>query len=117
EGLPARPGGAARPLSRGVAPRPGGVVAGRVARLPALRLPQPRPGGDLMRVLVALLGLVALARAEAPADTDLRRLFPQQADVFVPLPGGLSRLRVPPEVLAACRPGLSDVRLLDRRGA
>ena len=48
------------------------------------------------RVLVALLGLAVVpARAEERADADLRRLFPEQADVFVAPPGGLSRLKVP----------------------
>jgi len=69
------------------------------------------------RVLVALLGLAVVpARAEERADADLRRLFPEQADVFVAPPGGLSRLKVPAGVLAACRPDLSDLRLFDRRG-
>ena len=69
------------------------------------------------RVLVALLGLVALpARAEERAEADLRRLFPQQAAVFVVPPGGLARLKVPAEVLAAVGPDLSDLRLFDRRG-
>ena len=69
------------------------------------------------RVLVALLGLVALpAHAEERPDADLRRLFPEQAAVFVAPPAGLARLKVPAEVLAACRPDLSDLRLFDRRG-
>ncbi len=69
------------------------------------------------RVLVALLGLVPLpARAEERADADLRRLFPEQAAVFVAPPAGLARLKVPAEVLAACRPDLSDLRVFDRRG-
>src|SRR5207249_11841259 len=42
--------------------------------------------------------------------------FPQQAAVFVAPPGGLARLKVPADVLAACRPDLSDLRLFDRRG-
>src|SRR5205823_11844723 len=84
-----------------------------------LRLPAAPAGGDVMRgrVLVALLGLVALpARAEERAEADLRRLFPQQAAVFVVPPGGLARLKVPAEVLAAVGPDLSDLRLFDRRG-
>ena len=69
------------------------------------------------RALLALLGLAVVpARAEERADVDLRRLFPQQADVFVAPPGGLSRLKVPAEVLAACRPDLSDLRIFDRHG-
>src|SRR5205823_14402833 len=40
EGLPARPGRAARPLPRGVAARARGVADRGLARVPALRLPQ-----------------------------------------------------------------------------
>src|SRR5207245_7342484 len=109
---------AARPLPCGVAARARGVADRGLARVPALRLPAASGGGDLMRgrVLVALLGLAVVpARAEERADADLRRLFPEQADVFVAPPGGLSRLKVPAGVLAACRPALSDLRPFARR--
>ena len=60
------------------------------------------------------------ARAEGPERTDrpqpveLRRLFPQEAEVAVK-GGGLSRLVLPPAILTACRPDLSDLRLFDER--
>jgi hypothetical protein len=61
-------------------------------------------------LLVASL-LAATARAgEAP---DLRRLFPHERDVFIER-DGLTRVPVPPDVLAACRPDLSDLRIFDR---
>src|SRR5439155_27415 len=100
EGLPARPGRAARPLPRGVAARARGVADRGLARVPALRLPQALGGGHVRRgrVLVALLGLVALpAHAEEWPDADLRRLFPEQAAVFVAPPAALARLKVPAE--------------------
>ena len=71
----------------------------------------------MTRALAALLALLVVpAYADERAEPDLRRLFPEQAPVFVPSPGGLCRLRVPPEILAACRPDLSDVRLFDGSG-
>ena len=53
-----------------------------------------------------------LAAAE-PADVS--RLFPREAEVLVE-GAGLSRLVLPPEVLQACRPDLSDLRLFDWEG-
>ncbi|TMB44038.1 MAG: DUF3999 domain-containing protein [Deltaproteobacteria bacterium] len=71
----------------------------------------------MTRLAVALGTLLALAaHAADPGEVDLRRLFPRQAEVYVTPPGGLSELRLPAEVLAACRPDLSDLRLFDRRG-
>jgi len=46
---------------------------------------------------------------------DLRALFPSEASVFVDS-SGLSRLELPPDVLAACRPDLSDLRIVDAAG-
>jgi len=66
------------------------------------------------RVVALLLAGVALARADAPVR--LERLFPTEADVQVSAPG-LARLVLPPEVLVACRPDLSDVRLFTPDGA
>jgi len=61
--------------------------------------------------LAALLVAVGFpARSEEPAE--LRRLFPQQAELSVEH-DGLNRLVLPPEVLSACRPDLSDLRLFD----
>jgi hypothetical protein len=45
----------------------------------------------------------------------LRALFPKEAEVMIEKPG-VSRLALPPEVLGACRPDLSDLRLLDSSG-
>src|SRR5439155_1261284 len=88
-----------------------------VARLSALRFPRRGGGADVTRLAVALGTLLALAaHAADPGEVDLRRLFPRQAEVYVTPPGGLSELRLPAEVLAACRPDLSDLRLFDRRG-
>lgn len=69
----------------------------------------------VMQLCAAVLLAAATARA-APADEapDLRRLFPQERDVFV-AENGLVRLAVPPDVLAACRPDLSDLRVFDRQ--
>jgi len=52
------------------------------------------------------------ARAEGTQPVELRRLFPQEAQVTV-AGGGLSRLVLPPAILTACRPDLSDLRLFD----
>jgi hypothetical protein len=67
--------------------------------------------------LVAVLMLMPVlcakaARADAPQAVELRRLFPQEAPVLI-AGGGLSRLVLPPAILAACRPDLSDLRLFD----
>lgn len=61
----------------------------------------------------AALLVGALAAAAPPAE--LRSLFPSEADVFVPR-AGLARLDLPPEVLASCRPDLSDLRMFDAAG-
>src|SRR5439155_1102654 len=117
EGLPARPRRAPRSLPRGVAARARGLAHRGVARLSALRFPRRGGGADVTRLAVALGTLLALAaHAADPGEVDLRRLFPRQAEVYVTPPGGLSELRLPAEVLAACRPDLSDLRLFDRRG-
>jgi hypothetical protein len=63
-------------------------------------------------VAVALLVLLA-APMRADDAPDLRRLFPNEAEVFVE-GTGLVRLPLSPEVLGACRPDLSDLRLFDR---
>jgi hypothetical protein len=46
---------------------------------------------------------------------DLARLFPTEAEVIVTQPG-LSRLVLAPEIVGACRPDLSDLRLFDAAG-
>ncbi|HEV8700687.1 MAG TPA: hypothetical protein VGV60_05390 [Candidatus Polarisedimenticolia bacterium] len=65
------------------------------------------------------LGLAAFAcaraaRGEASQPVELRRLFPQEAEVLA-AGDGLSRLVLPPGILTACRPDLSDLRLFDSR--
>ncbi len=71
-----------------------------------------------MRRACVLLPALATALAGDPAWTenaqpaDLRRLFPREAEVSVEREG-LSRLVLPAEVMARCRPDLSDLRLFD----
>ena len=60
-------------------------------------------------LVAAAVSPLALAQ---PAD--LRTLFPSQADVFAG--GSLSRLELPLDVIAACRPDLSDLRIVDAGG-
>jgi hypothetical protein len=62
-----------------------------------------------------LLLLAAATRAWAADPSALIRLFPEEADVVVP-EARLARLPLPPAVLAACRPDLSDLRLFDPAG-
>jgi len=62
--------------------------------------------------LLAVAAVVWGTQAFCAEPAELRRLFPQEADVTAES-GGLSRLVLPPEVLAACRPDLSDLRLFD----
>jgi hypothetical protein len=70
----------------------------------------------MRRTLPLLLG-AALVAATALADgPGLVRLFPREADVHVD-GQGLARLDLPAEVLRACRPDLSDLRLFDPAGA
>ncbi len=70
---------------------------------------------SLCSSLLAML-LLALAPAAALANVpaDLRRLFPLEASFSVERPG-LARLILPREVLEACRPDLSDLRVFDHR--
>lgn len=64
-------------------------------------------------ILATALALAAPAAAEAPSR--LRTLFPREAPVHAP-GAGLAVLELPPEVLAACRADLSDLRLFDAEG-
>lgn len=71
---------------------------------------------SLTRAIAALSLLAALAPAHVRgAAPELRALFPQQADIAAP-GGRLVRLVLPPEVIAACRHDLSDVRIFDGSG-
>ena len=82
----------------------------------------PRLAFGLLALLLAPAS-GAPAAADPPAGStnadkppaDLARLFPNEAEVVVER-AGLSRLVLPPEVLAACRPDLSDLRLFDAAG-
>ena len=63
------------------------------------------------------LAVLMLAAATGPVGSqepvELRRLFPQEAELFTDR-DGLSRLVLPSEIIAACRADLSDLRLFDR---
>ncbi|RMH21762.1 MAG: DUF3999 family protein [Acidobacteria bacterium] len=63
-------------------------------------------------IVCAALAWGAPAVAAAP---ELRALFPLQAPIVAPS-GQLVRLVLPPEVLAACRDDLADLRIIDHRG-
>jgi hypothetical protein len=67
--------------------------------------------------LAAIVAAVATrqASADAPQSVTLRALFPKEAEVTVEKPG-VSRLLLPSEIIGACRPDLSDLRLLDSSG-
>lgn len=67
-----------------------------------------------MPLRLAALLVVLAATADAAGDPHV--LLTHAADVLVVPPGGLVRLELPPEVLAVCRPDLSDVRLFDPEG-
>ncbi len=71
-----------------------------------------------MKRIVGALVLVYLACAPARATepSELARLFPFEADVFVGSRAGLSRLVLPSEIFQSCRPELSDLRLFDAGG-
>jgi hypothetical protein len=69
------------------------------------------------RSVLPLLVLVCAAASASAADPGaLRRSLAMEAPVFVAPPGGLSRLPLPAEVRAQCRPDFSDLRLLDAQG-
>jgi hypothetical protein len=63
----------------------------------------------------ALFVAAASANAGANPPVELYRLFPQQAKITAEQ-AGLVRLPLPPEVIAACRPDLSDLRIFDANG-
>ncbi len=72
-----------------------------------------------MRKVALALWWSLVAAAVSPRalsqPADLRTLFPSQADVFADS-SRLSRLELPPDVIAACRPDLSDLRIVDAGG-
>jgi len=72
-----------------------------------------RPGLILSTLALALL--MAGTGVDGAEPAELRKLFPNEAEVFVERTG-LSNLVLPAEVLIACRPDLSDLRLFDGDG-
>jgi hypothetical protein len=64
---------------------------------------------------VALLIALSGGGAAAKQPVELHRLFPKQARITAEQ-DGLVRLSLPAEVLAACRPDLSDLRIFDANG-
>jgi hypothetical protein len=68
------------------------------------------------RWTLPLVAVCCAAPALAAGAEEPRRLLPEEAPVLVAPPGGLVRLPLPAAVRAACRPDLSDLRLLDREG-
>ncbi len=72
----------------------------------------------MRRVALALwwsLVAAAVSPLALAQPADLRTLFPSQADVFAGS-SRLSRLELPLDVIAACRPDLSDLRIVDAGG-
>lgn len=64
----------------------------------------------------AALAVATLAfPASGASPAALKRLFPQEAPLAAEQPG-LMRLVLPPAVIKACRPNLSDLRVFDVRG-
>ena len=66
--------------------------------------------------LCLALAFVAPAASPAAEAPDLATLFPSRAEIAAP-GGRLARLELPPEVLAACRPDLSDLRIVSAESA
>ncbi len=70
----------------------------------------------MRRIAAALVVLASAASAESAGEpTRLAALFPKQAEIRVER-SGLTRLMLPPEILAVCRPDLSDLRIVDDGG-
>ncbi|MFQ5349463.1 MAG: hypothetical protein ACE5EG_03350, partial [Thermoanaerobaculia bacterium] len=75
---------------------------------------------SLGRIAAAIGTVVALVLppvvgAATSTPPDLKSLFPSRAEIYLDHPG-LSRLFLPPEILAECQPDLSDLRIVDRGG-
>jgi len=74
-----------------------------------------RPGLVALTCFEILATAAGVTRSAEPSQpVEVRRLFPQEAVVTV-TDGGLARLVLPPGILKACRPDLSDLRLFDAR--
>ena len=69
----------------------------------------------MRRLIVIGLSAWAMLAAADERPVELARLFPLETDIFTERTG-LSRIVLPPGVLRACRPDLSDVRIFDREG-
>ena len=65
--------------------------------------------------LAACAVVISLAVGSARAASNPNQLFPKEADLFANR-AGLVRLVLPVEVMAACKPDLSNLRLFDRSG-
>lgn len=74
-----------------------------------------RPPGCAVNVAIGVVAFVAASAASVSRAQDLANLFPEEADVYTAT-SGLARLSLPPAVVAASAPDLSDVRLFDRAG-
>jgi hypothetical protein len=71
----------------------------------------------MRRFALALALMLSASLAEGGGEPKhLAALFPKQAEVRIERPG-LARVTLPAEILAACRPDLSDLRILDEAGA
>ena len=67
---------------------------------------------DLLLASAVLTGVAATATA---STVDLGSLFPEEAEILAE-GEGVHRLDLPVEVLTACRPDLSDLRVFDGAG-
>ncbi|HYD48836.1 MAG TPA: hypothetical protein VEB21_10835 [Terriglobales bacterium] len=68
-----------------------------------------------MKIAFVLPAMLLGAANFAAAESSLPRIFPQQAEVYA-TGAGMTRLELPPPVLSACEPDLSDLRLFDLSG-
>jgi hypothetical protein len=68
-----------------------------------------------MAVICAVAFGAVVSRAAAQPPVELARLFSHEADIGADR-AGLVRLVLPSDVLAACRPDLSDLRIFDSGG-
>jgi hypothetical protein len=68
-----------------------------------------------LRLIAVLCACTSIAAAQPRSD--LQRLFPKQAAIAVePSAARLARLELPAEVISACQPDLSDLRIFDGSG-
>jgi hypothetical protein len=80
-----------------------------------MKMMRSAPAGIVLGLL-ALLATPVGGESSAAADPpELATLFPRRAGLSAP-PGRLARLELPPEVVAACRADLSDLRIVGSDG-